>query len=109
MSLRQEVRWLRENFHASQQRTCGLLQIAVSSCRYQSRRSDETLRGQLVELARKKPRFGYRRLHILLGASGTRVNHKRVFRVYREAGGACFVFIFFVAMQYVVFNSIVSW
>lgn len=86
MSLRQEVSWLRGHFHASQQRTCGLLQIAVSSCRYQSRRSDETLRGELVELARKKPRFGYRRLHVLLGARGTRVNHKRVFRVYREAG-----------------------
>ena len=86
MSLRQEVNWLRENFQASQQRTCGLMQIAVSSFRYRSTRSDEALRGQLLDLARQKPRFGYRRLHILLDASGTRVNHKRVFRVYREAG-----------------------
>ena len=39
-----------------------------------------------MELARKKPRFGYRRLQILLEASGTRVNHNRTFRVYREAG-----------------------
>jgi putative transposase len=37
-------------------------------------------------LAREKPRFGYRRLHILLGRSGEHVNHKRVHRVYREAG-----------------------
>jgi len=86
VSLRQEVSWLRKNFGASQQRTCGLLQIAVSSCRYRSRRNNEGLREQLVELARKKPRFGYRRLHILLEAGGARVNHKRVFRVYREAG-----------------------
>jgi len=86
VSLRQEVSWLRENFRASQQRTCGLMQIAVSSFRYRSTRSDEELRGQLLDLARQKPRFGYRRLHILLDASGTRVNHKRVFRVYREAG-----------------------
>jgi putative transposase len=35
---------------------------------------------------REKPRFGYRRLHILLGRGGERVNHRRVFRVYREAG-----------------------
>jgi putative transposase len=62
------------------------MQIAVSSFRYRSTRSDEELRGQLLDLARQKPRFGYRRLHILLDASGTRVNHKRVFRVYREAG-----------------------
>ncbi len=40
----------------------------------------------LVELAREKPRFGYRRLHVLLGRSGEHVNHKRVHRVYRAAG-----------------------
>jgi putative transposase len=39
-----------------------------------------------VDLARKKPRFGYRRLHVLLGRTGEKVNHKRVHRVYREAG-----------------------
>lgn len=86
VSLRQEVSWLRENFQASQQRACGLMQIAVSSFRYRSTRNDEQLRAKLVELARKKPRYGYRLLHALLSASGTRVNHKRVYRVYREAG-----------------------
>jgi putative transposase len=60
--------------------------MAVSSYRYQSRRSDEPLRTRLVELAREKPRFGYRRLHVLLGRSGEHVNHKRVHRVYRAAG-----------------------
>jgi len=83
---RKEVRWLGGNYPASQQRVCGLMEIAVSSFRYRSKRSDEALRERLVELARKKPRFGYRRLHILLDQSGERVNHKRVFRVYREAG-----------------------
>ena len=39
----------------------------------------------MVELAREKPRFGYRRLHVLLGRSGEHVNHKRVDQVYREA------------------------
>jgi putative transposase len=60
--------------------------IAVASYHYRTSRSDELLRGQLVELAREKPRFGYRRLHVLLGRSGEHVNHKRVHRVYREAG-----------------------
>jgi hypothetical protein len=60
--------------------------MAVSSYRYQTRRSDEPLRTKLVELARSKPRFGYRRLHVLLGCSGEQVNHKRLHRVYREAG-----------------------
>lgn len=86
MKLREEVRWLGEQYQASQQRLCGLMEIAVSSYRYRSTRSDAALRERLVELARKKPRWGYRRLHILLAGSGERVNHKRVFRVYREAG-----------------------
>ncbi len=60
--------------------------MAVSSYRYRSRRSDEGLRAQLVELAREKPRWGYRRLHVLLQRSGEAVNHKRVYRVYRESG-----------------------
>ena len=49
--------------------------MAVSSYRYETTRSDEALRTRLVELAREKPRFGYRRLHVLLGRSGEQVNH----------------------------------
>jgi putative transposase len=60
--------------------------MAVSSCRYRTTRCDEELRTRLVELAREKPRFGYRRLHVLLLRAGEAVNHKRVHRVYREAG-----------------------
>ena len=70
----------------SERRVCGLLSLAVSSYRYQVRGSDEGLRSQVVQLAREKPRFGYRRLHVLLQRAGEVVNHKRVYRVYREAG-----------------------
>ncbi len=77
---------VREEYAFSQRRACRLLTVAVSSYRYESRRSDEGLRVRLVELAREKPRFGYRRLHVLLRRSGEDVNHKRVYRVYREAG-----------------------
>lgn len=77
---------LRDSFEVSERHACELIGIAVSTFRYQSQRSDEELRKQLVALAREKPRFGYRRLHVLLGRKGVRVNHKRVWRVYREAG-----------------------
>jgi hypothetical protein len=60
------VRRLREEFHASERRVCGLIGIPRMSCRYRSRRDDSVLRQRLIELAREKPRFGYRRLHILL-------------------------------------------
>ncbi len=59
--------------------------LALSSYRYRSRHSDEPLRTRLVELAREKPRFGYRRLHVLLGRAGEHVNRKRVHHVHREA------------------------
>jgi putative transposase len=84
--LKAAVGQVREEYAFSQRRACRLLTVAVSSYRYESRRSDEGLRGQLVELAREKPRFGYRRLHVWLRRSGEEVNHKRVHRVYREAG-----------------------
>jgi putative transposase len=83
---RADANWLREEYAASERRVCGLLTMAVSSYRYRTKRSDEPLRTQLVELARAKPRFGYRRLQVLLQRSGEQVNHKRVHRVYREAG-----------------------
>ncbi|HEY6765446.1 MAG TPA: IS3 family transposase [Candidatus Sulfotelmatobacter sp.] len=75
-------------YAASERRVCGLLTMAVASYCYRAVRvgSDERLRVQLVELSREQPRFGYRRLHVLLRRSGERVNHKRVYRLYREAG-----------------------
>ena len=83
---RADADWLRGTYAASERRACGLLTMAVSSYRYQTTRCDDELRVRLVELAREKPRFGYRRLHVLLLRAGEAVNHKRVHRVYREAG-----------------------
>ena len=83
---RADASWLRVKYAVSERRVCGLMTMAVSSYRYRTERSDEPLRTRLVELAREKPRFGYRRLHVLLRRSGEQVNHKRLHRVYREAG-----------------------
>ena len=83
---RSDANWLRVEYAASERRVCGLLGMAASSYRYRTTRCDEELRRRLVELAREKPRFGYRRLHVLLFRAGEAVNHKRVHRVYREAG-----------------------
>ena len=84
--LRATVEQVREKYAFSERRACRVMRMAVSSYRYQTTRTDEPLRTRLVELARSKPRFGYRRLHVLLGRAGEHVNHKRVHRVYREAG-----------------------
>ena len=77
---------MQQQYAFSERRACGLVMVAVSTYRYQGRRTDEPLRTRLVELAREKPRFGYRRLHVLLRRWGEQVNHKRLHRIYREAG-----------------------
>ena len=77
---------LKAEFRFSERHACELMSIPRSSCRYESRRDDSSLRERLVALAHEKPRFGYRRLHILLRRAGERINHKRVQRVYRDAG-----------------------
>jgi putative transposase len=83
---RADADWLRVTYVVSERRVCGLMGMAVATYRYRSQRTDEPLRTRLVELARSKPRFGYRRLQVLLQRGGERVNHKRLHRVYREAG-----------------------
>jgi putative transposase len=82
---RAEARWLWEHYLVSARRVCGLLVLAESSFRYVSRSNDGSLRERLLEAAREKPRWGYRRLQIVLDRTGEHVNHKRIYRVYREA------------------------
>lgn len=84
--MKASVEHIREKFAFTERRACGVLLVPVSSYRYQPRQSDDGLRARLIALAREKPRFGYRRLHVLLGREGAHVNHKRVHRVYRQAG-----------------------
>ena len=58
-----------------------------SSYRYRARRPhDGALRERLRALAAQRRRFGYRRLGWMLEREGTKVNLKKVYRLYREEG-----------------------
>lgn len=85
---REAVTTIRERYGVSERRACGLLGAGRSMVRYCATRPllDRALREKLEALAAARPRFGYRRLHVLVRRSGEGVNHKRVYRVYREAG-----------------------
>jgi putative transposase len=72
----------------SERHACRLMELARSTHRYGSRKAEQDagLRARLRELAAKRMRFGYRRLTAMLGREGEEVNHKRVYRLYREEG-----------------------
>jgi putative transposase len=84
---RAAVAYVQERFGFSQRRACRLVGTARSTVRYPGRRRDDAaLRGRLRALAAQRPRFGYRRLCVLLRREGVVVNHKRIERLYREEG-----------------------
>jgi putative transposase len=76
---------MKEDFERSERRACDLVGMGRSSYRYVPQRREEAeLRERLRTLAGERRRFGYRRLTVLLRREGRAVNHKRVYRLYRE-------------------------
>lgn len=83
---RNVVGWLLER-ETSLRRACRVVGLSTSTWRYQRQENatNATLRSRLEAHAAERPRFGYRRLHVLIGREGLVVNHKRVHRVYKAA------------------------
>lgn len=71
----------------SERRACRLVGLSRSTLRYEPRSTSANvqLQTQIIDLAQERRRFGYRRIHALLRREGVEVNHKRVYRLYREA------------------------
>jgi hypothetical protein len=64
---------------------CRLVELDRSSYRYEPQADHNArLREELVKLARQKPRYGYRRLHVLLSKRGHPASAQRIYRLYRE-------------------------
>ena len=71
----------------SERRACRLAGQHRSTNRHKSRKQQiPGLEERLLEHAAERPRFGYKRLTMLLRRDGFRVNHKRIYRMYRERG-----------------------
>ena len=83
--MRKDVAFASEQFHLSERRACELIGIDRGTYRYEPRPDHNAeLRVALIELAREKPRYGYRRLHVYLLRRGFQVSVMRVYRLYRE-------------------------
>ncbi|TBD34877.1 IS3 family transposase [Rhizobium ruizarguesonis] len=82
---RKAVAHLMSHHEMSERRACKAIGFCRMTVRYETRRDDDhELRERMKALAHERRRFGYRRIHVLLRREGHLVNHKRLFRLYRE-------------------------
>jgi len=88
-SRRRAVEHLQGNRQYSERRACRLIDQPRSTQRYSARVESEKsmgIRKRIVQLARKFPRYGHRRLTAQLRREGWTVNRKCVRRICREEG-----------------------
>jgi len=76
-----------QDHQLSERHACRLVGLSRDSYRHEPEVSAQTqaLCGRIVEIAHQRRRFGYRRVHDLLRPEFPGVNHKRVYRLYRDA------------------------
>ncbi len=79
---------VRQRLGVSERRACRVLGQPRSTQRREKnvRDDEEALREDIVRLASRFGRYGYRRITTMLHSEGWRVNHKRVERIWREEG-----------------------
>jgi putative transposase len=82
------VSYVELQYQMSERHACRLMGLGRSTHRYRAWKAepDSEPRTRLKELAARRMRFGYRRLTVMLLHKGMWVNHKRVYRLYREEG-----------------------
>jgi putative transposase len=79
---------LRGRLHVSERWACRVVGQHRSTQRHEPKRADDdqALRAELREISARRPRWGYRRAHVVLREQGWSVNRKRVQRLWREEG-----------------------
>jgi putative transposase len=85
---RTAVKSLVEQGKCSTRCACRIVNISRSVTAYAGKRADEEkeLIERIKEVAHQHRRYGYRRVTILLKQEGKRVNHKRVYRLWKTEG-----------------------
>ncbi len=79
--------WLQACFEVSERMVCRVLQCHLSVYKYKSRKDEQVaLRMRIRDIAQARVSYGFRRIHILLQREGWKVNHKRVYRLYKLEG-----------------------
>lgn len=76
-----------KQFNLSERRACRLVGLSRDSYRHPPEDGEDTvaLKQAIIEVAHARRRFGYRRIHDMIRPQFPGVNHKRVYRLYKEA------------------------
>ena len=76
-----------EQHHLSERHACRLVGLSRDSYRHPPQPSEVNARlsEQIRQTALVRRRFGYRRIHDMLREQFPGVNHKRIYRLYRQA------------------------
>jgi transposase InsO family protein len=79
---------VRKQLGVSERRACDALGIPRSTLRYKEKKApdEDALTQRILELARLNPRYGYRRIKVLLQREGWNVNRKRIQRIWKHEG-----------------------
>ncbi len=70
----------------SQRRACQLVGVDPKTVRREHVPDCPDIRESMREIAAKRRRFGYRRIGVLLERKGIIMNHKKLYRLYRDEG-----------------------
>lgn len=74
------------DYDISQRRACTLVGVDPKTVRRERSPDNPDIRREMGKIAEKRRRFGYRRIGILLERKGIMMNHKKLYRLYREEG-----------------------
>lgn len=78
---------LLDRYRVGVRRACALVKQSRSVWYYQPRENDDApLLRRIEEIAAARVRYSFRRIYVLLRREGWRANHKRVYRLYCQAG-----------------------
>ena len=85
---RAAAQWLIEEYRISIRRASAVVVLARSTFSYQpvDKPQDRLLSARITDIAHARVRYGFWRIYILLRREGWVVNHKRVYRLYKQLG-----------------------